>query len=301
MSTATQPAHAQSTAQEVLRPVLRYHGAKFRLAPWIISHFPEHRVYVEPFGGAGGVLVRKPRAYSEVYNDLDGDVANLFRVMRDPDARQRLTEAIVFTPYARTEFEAAFEPIDDPVERARRLVIRAMMGFGSAGATKETTGFRIDTKREYETAQQLWAMYPDNLAAVGLRLTDVLIENRPALDVIRAHDTAATLHYIDPPYLPDLREQRNASTAYRHEMSVDDHLQLLEALRGLSGMVVLSGYPSALYDQNLLGWEKRATGARIAAGRGTAVRHEVLWLNPACVASLQQKSLTQSLLFKESC
>lgn len=274
----------------VTRPVIRYHGGKFRLAPWIIGHFPPHRSYVEAFGGAAGVLVQKPRAYAEVYNDLDGDVVNLFRVLQGEQTRRRLTELLVFTPYARAEFDLAWEPAEDPVERARRLVVRAMMGFGSAGATKGSTGFRIDTKREYETAQHTWAMYPSNLAAVGQRLTGVLIENRPAIEVILAHDTPETLHYIDPPYLHETRcrvNPKNANRGYRHEMTDEDHLALLDALRGgVKGMVVLSGYASELYDRALPGWEKRTTTARISAGRGTSLRREVLWLNPACQHAL---------------
>lgn len=273
----------------VTRPVLRYHGGKFRLAPWIMSHFPPHRIYTEAFGGAGGVLVQKPRCHGEVYNDLDGDVCNLFEVIRDPILRAHLVHDLVTTPYARREFERAWEPAEDVIERARRLVIRAMMGFGSAGATKGTTGFRIDTKREYETAQHVWAMYPANLAAVGQRLTGVLIENRLAIEVIEGHDSAGTLHYVDPPYLHETRVRitsNKSARGYRHEMDVDDHMALLDALRCVDGMVVLSGYPSALYDDNLPGWERHATSARISAGRGTKLREEVVWLNPACVEAL---------------
>lgn len=272
------------------RPVLRYHGAKFRLARWIMSHFPPHRIYTEAFGGAAGVLIQKPRAYAEVYNDLDGDVVNLFEVIRDPILCPRLVHDLVATPYARAEFDLAWQPADDVIERARRLVIRAMMGFGSAGATKGTTGFRIDVKREYETAQHTWAMYPSNLAAVGLRLSGVLIENRPAIEVIRAHDTPETLHYVDPPYLHETRcrvRGKNSDRAYRHDMDVQDHLELMGVLRELQGMVVLSGYSSSLYDENLPGWERRETTARISAGRGTSVRTEVVWLSPSCAASLE--------------
>ena len=91
----------------VPRPALRYHGAKWRLAPWVIGHMPPHKVYVEPYGGAAGVLLRKPRSYSEVYNDLDGDIVTLFRVLRDPMRREALIEALTLTPYAREEFELA--------------------------------------------------------------------------------------------------------------------------------------------------------------------------------------------------
>ena len=210
----------------VTAPVIRYHGGKFRLAPWVLRHFPPHRIYCEPFGGAAGVLMQKPRAYSEIYNDLDGEMANMFRVMQDPALREQLVQQIVFTPYARCEFEKAWKPAKDPVEQARRLVIRAQMGFGSAGATKGTTGFRIDTKREYETAQHVWAMYPSNLAAVGLRLTGVLIENRPAVEVIAGHDTPETLIYVDPPYVHETRVRitgKGSARGYRHEMDIGDH------------------------------------------------------------------------------
>ena len=279
------------------RPVVRYHGSKWRLAPWIMSHFPEHRIYTEAFGGAAGVLIQKPRAYSEVYNDLDGDVVNLFEVLRHPVMRAQLVHDLVVTPYARAEFERAWEPAENPVERARRLVIRAMMGFGSAGATKGSTGFRIDTKREYETAQHTWVMYPDNLAAVGQRLTGVLIENSSAIEVLGAHDTPQTLHYVDPPYVFETRcriNKKAGSRGYRHEMDADDHMKLLDELKRLSGMVVLSGYATELYDEALQGWERRTTKARIAGGRGTAMREEVVWMNPACAAALNQ---TQRELF----
>lgn len=269
---------------KVTAPAIRYHGGKFRLAPWILEHFPDHRIYVEPFGGAAGVLIQKPRAYSEVYNDLDGDLVNFFRVVQNAGLRNQLIEALVMTPYARAEFELAWQSTADSLERARRLVIRAQMGFGSAGATKGTTGFRIDTKREYETAQHVWAQYPSNLAALGLRLTGVLLENRPAIDIILAHDTPDTLFYVDPPYVHDTRCRVSMGTdrGYRHEMTNDDHLALLDALQTVQGMVVLSGYPHPLYDSALDGWERLEKSARISGGRGTAMRTECVWLNPAC-------------------
>lgn len=271
----------------VSAPVIRYHGGKFRLAPWVMKHFPPHRIYVEPFGGAAGVLMQKPRAFSEVYNDLDDELITFFRVMQDAGLRQRLTELLTLTPYARREFELAWEPTGDPLERARRLVIRAQMGFGSAGATKSSTGFRIDSKREYETAQHTWAMYPSNLAAVGLRLTGVLIENRPAIEVIRDHDTPETLFYVDPPYVFETSCRAGAAgRAYRHEMDCDDHAELLAALQSVRGMVVLSGYPHPLYDETLRGWARSETEARISAGRGTGIRREVVWRNPASVDAL---------------
>lgn len=280
----------------VTRPALRYHGAKFRLATWVMSFFPKHTCYVEPFGGAAGVLLQKPRAYAEVYNDLDGDVVNFFRVLRDKQMRAALIEACALTPYAREEFDLAWEPTDDAVERARRLAIRAQMGFGSAGATKGATGFRIDTKREYGTAQSCWAEYPAALAEAGQRLQGVLIENRHAIEVMHQHDASSTLHFVDPPYLHETRQMRGARSCYRHELDNDEHLELLATLRGLEGMVVLCGYPSEMYDAELAGWRRHTKQARISAGRGTTLRTEVVWLNPACAAALERERIQMQLI-----
>lgn len=269
----------------VTRPALRYHGGKFRLAPWVMQFFPPHGCYVEPFGGAAGVLLRKPRVYAEVYNDLDGDVVNFFRVLRDPTMRADLIEACRLTPYARDEFETAYLPTDDPLERARRTAIRAAMGFGSAGATKATTGFRTDTRRKYGTAQHNWADYPEAMAAIGERFAGVLVENRDALQVIADHDGSDTLHFVDPPYVHETRVMRKGG-GYRHELDDDAHLRLLDLLKTVDGMVVLCGYACDLYDQALIGWERHEKAARISAGRGTGLRTEVVWLNPACSAAL---------------
>jgi DNA adenine methylase len=276
-------------------PAFRYHGGKFRLAPWVLSHFPPHQIYVEPFGGAAGVLLQKPRCYAEVYNDLDGDVVNFFRVLQDAGQRSRLFEACTLTPYARDEFDLAWEPSDDAVERARRLAIRAQMGFGSAGATKGTTGFRIDTRRKYGTAQHLWASFPDGFAAIAERFSGVLIESRPAIEVMRQHDSPETLHYVDPPYMHSTRVlDAGGRGYYRHEMDEAQHVALLDCLLELEGMVVLSGYRTPLYDARLTGWATHEKRARISAGRGAALRTECLWINPAAQGLAEQPRLALS-------
>lgn len=269
----------------VTRPALRYHGGKFRLAAWVMRFFPPHRIYTESFGGAAGVLLQKPRSHGEVYNDLDGNVVAFFRCLQQPELRDRLVQAITLTPYARAEFEVAWQPTDDLVERARRTAIRAQMGFGSAGATKGATGLRTDTMRRYSTAQMDWAAYPPVLLDVAERFQQVLIENRPAVDVLEQHDSPETLHFVDPPYVHSTRVLRSQG-GYRHELTDDDHTELLRVLRGLRGMVVLSGYASELYAEELPGWISHSTQARISAVRGTALRTEVVWLNPACADAL---------------
>lgn len=271
----------------ITAPALRYHGGKFRLASWIMKFFPQHQTYVEPFGGAAGVLIQKPRSYAEVWNDLDGDIANFFQVLRNRDSRAALIEACQLTPYSREEFEQAWQESIDPIERARRTTIRAQMGFGSAGATKGTTGFRVDTKRAYGTAQHLWAEFPASISSVGRRFEGVLVENRPAIEVIHQHDRTDTLHFVDPPYVLSSRVlQANGTGYYRHEMTDADHTELLGALLCVSGMVVLSSYESDLYCDLLEGWESYSTSSRASAGRGTVLRKEVVWINPACSEAL---------------
>lgn len=269
------------------RPVMRYHGAKFRLAPWILGFFPPHQTYVEPYGGAAGILMQKPRSYAEVYNDLDDDIVNVFRVLQDKDASLVLTRLLKLTPYARREFELAYEPSLEPNERARRTLVRAAMGFGSSGSTKGSTGFRIDMQRTYGTASHIWAEYPEIIAKFCQRLQGVLIENRPALECIRQYDQADTLHYIDPPYVLDTRVTMG-HRYYRHEMADQDHETLLTTLLTLKGFVVLSGYETDLYHDYLGGWEKHRTKARISASRGTSIRTECVWLNASC-AELQRQ------------
>lgn len=279
----------------ITRPVIRYHGGKFRLADWILPLIPDHQIYVEPYGGAASVLLRKPRSYAEVYNDLDDDVVGLFRVLRDPEQADQLIQQMRLTPYARSEFEMAWEQTSDPIERARRLCIRAQMGFGSAGATKQHTGFRTYTReRSGSTVQSDWTRYPDTLRAVTERLQSVLIECRPALQVMRDHDSPSTVHFVDPPYVPATRAiSRGAKQlrAYRHEMSDADHAELLEVLRSLEGFVLLCGYDNAMYRRALKSWT-RIDKARAASGqRGSAARVESIWLSPRTVNAQGQLRL----------
>lgn len=267
-------------------PAIRYHGGKYRLAPWIMSFFPPHQCYVEAFGGAASVLLQKQRCYAEVYNDLDGDIVNFFRILRDPETRQQLIEQLAHTPYARDEFIAAYEPTSDNIEAARRVAIRAQMGFGSAGATKGTTGFRIDTRRSYGTSHHLWSRYPEHIAIVGQRFESVLIENKNAIDVMKYHDDTTTLHYVDPPYVMSTRQIGHRDGCYRHEMDNLQHIDLLTALKQLAGMVILSGYQTELYQDMLIGWTVYTTPSRAAGQRGTKLTEEVVWINPACQSAL---------------
>jgi DNA adenine methylase len=274
----------------IKHPVMRYHGAKFRLADWIISFFPKHDCYVEPFGGAGSVLMKKERSYAEVYNDLDGEIVNVFRVLQVAELRERLIEMCVLTPFSRDEFLKSYEPSDDPVEQARRTLFRAEAGFGSAGACGQNTGFRTDARRAYSLASHVWAKYPERIAVFGERLSGVIIENKPAVEVIQKNDTEKTLFYVDPPYVHGTRVMRSHG-AYKFEMDDQHHIELLDALKALDGSVVLSGYDSDLYNDSLQGWKKYECSARISSGKGTANRQEVIWINQKCAGQIYKQSM----------
>jgi DNA adenine methylase len=276
---------------EISRPVMRYHGGKWRLAPWLISHFPKHRVYVEPFGGAASILLRKKRAYSEVYNDRWGDIVAMFKVLRDPVQSSELERRIRLTPFAREEYEAvtpeSFEACDDQIERARMLIFRSFAGFGSNAAyLPRNTGFRSNSNRSHTTPAHDWANYPDVLAAITERLAGVVIENRDALEVMQQHDAPDVLHYVDPPYVHATRALANPYDlkygGYVHEMSDDDHRVLAAGLADLEGMVLVSGYPSPLYEDLFAGW---AYVDSKALADGALARTERLWFNAAAAAT----------------
>ena len=268
-------AHNAALNHLVRRPLLRYYGGKFRNADKIIRHFPSrYRVYVEPFGGGASVLLKKPRSYAEVYNDLDQNIVNLFQVMRDPVKAQRLIEAVHLTPFARDEFYLSYQEVDDPIEQARRTLVRSFMGYSSSGTTRTArTGFRCSPSRHHADD---WNSLAKSLLPVIERLRGVIIENRDAHQVIAQYDSPQTLFYVDPPYLFNVRGDKSRKN-YRHELSNDDHVALAKTLNQLEGYVVLSGYDSELYRDLYAEWSN-------VTWRDYAMcahpRHEVLWLSP---------------------
>lgn len=251
------------------RPIVRYHGGKWKLAPWILSHFPAHRCYVEPFGGGGSVLLRKPRSYAEVYNDLDGEIVNLFRTARDHGFE--LKRQLETTPFSRDEFTDAYTPSLGPVTQARKTIVRAFMGFGS-NAHHRATGFRANSNRSGTTPAHDWANYSHALPAIIERLQGVVIENRDALKVLWQHDSPQTLFYVDPPYPAGTRDK---GSDYNHEMTDDEHRVLAASLNQLSGMVILSGYDCPLYRELFDGWRREEKGTH---ADGARARTEVLWM-----------------------
>lgn len=253
-----------------MNAILNYPGAKWGMAKEIISLMPPHRSYLEPFFGSGAVLFNKPPSAIETVNDIDGDIVNFFKVLREcPD---ELAEAISLTPYARDVFDDAHENRGvTEFDRAYRFAIRSRMGHGFK--TYQKTGFKIDVfARERSYCVSVWNRMPEMLLQAASRLKDVQIENRPALDLIKKFNHDNVLIYADPPYLLNTRGGKQ----YKCEMNEQDHLELLDALSDHKGYVILSGYPSEMYDRELRGWKKIE---RRSYNQKSDARTEVLWCN----------------------
>lgn len=261
-----------------MRPPIKYPGAKWSLASWIVGEMPPHKLYLEPFFGSGAVLFNKEPSEYETINDLDGLVVNFFRVCRDyPD---QLARAINLTPFSRAEFasiqeRAAGEDIQltgDPIEDARRFAVRCCQGFGSKLADR--VGWKNTKKPTGPNNPEIWGKIPETIYEVAARLKRVQIENTDAIQLVRATNDPECLIYEDPPYIG---ETRGGKRIYRLEM-LDEarHAELLDALIAHSGPVILSGYDCELYNKKLVGWRKETHTGRANSG---AKRRETLWLN----------------------
>ena len=257
--------------------ILNYPGAKWRIAREIVELMPSHRSYLEPFFGSGAVLFNKPLSAIETVNDIDGDITNFFRVLREQT--DELIRAISLTPYSREVFDDAHENRGtDPFDRAYRFAIRSRMGHGFK--TYQKTGFKIDVfARERSYCVNVWNKMPVQLVEAAARLKGVQIENRPAIELIRKFNHDNVLIYADPPYLFDTRGGKQ----YRYEMTEQDHVELLAALCDHKGSVILSGYPSELYDRELRGWQRIT---KKSYNQNSEPRTEVLWCNFCAIPTI---------------
>ncbi|MBW2673936.1 MAG: DNA adenine methylase [Deltaproteobacteria bacterium] len=231
---------------------------------------PDHVHYVEPYFGSGAVLFKKERSKIETVNDLNGDVINLFRVLRERP--QELTDLIYMTPWSREEYCASYEMTGDELEDARRFLVRCWQAFGtrlntSSGWKNEGCG------AQGKIVVHVWRDLPERILAVAERLRGVQIENSLAVDVINRLAAKHTLIYADPPYL-------EVPPLYAMRTSEEEHCEMLDALKASPGPVLLSGYENDLYSCELVSWEECRVSANADGGR---VREEVLWLNPVAV------------------
>ena len=238
---------------------------------------PPHQSYLEPFFGSGAVLFHKSVSHVETVNDMDGNVVNVFRLIREQP--EQLAHLVELTPWARDEYELSYERTGNDLEDARRFIVRCWQAFGTRMSDK--TGWRNDVQgRQNTSCAKVWRTMPNRILAIANRLKDVQIENRPALEVVKRFAYPGVLIYADPPYVMETR----SGPMYAHEMTDADHSELLEVLDTHPGPVILSGYACQLYDERLSHWTRRESRAQAEKGK---MRTEVLWINPVAAKSLQ--------------
>lgn len=274
------------------RTVVRYQGGKNRIAPWIISFFPDHKVYCEPFGGAAGVLMQKKRACTEVYNDISGELVNVFKVLRDKEKAEELKRLLYLTPWSIQEYYEAHEhqDVETDIERAKKAIVRSFMGTGIGSIHRSHCGFSVKINKERFICNQsaAWLTYREAIPAFTERLQGVIIEQRDAIRVIEIYDSPETLFYVDPPYT--LETWRGSDKkCYVQALDDSDHKRLLDYLKNVNGHVILSGYDSELYNSSLDGWirqEKKTINNR------NQTRTEIIWISPKTWKALNNRQGT---------
>lgn len=260
-----------------MKPPVPYFGGKITLGPQIAALLPDHEHYIEPYCGSLAVLLAKPPSRMETVNDLDRELMTFWRVLRNRPAD--LENACALTPHSRAEHQAAYEPADDDLELARRVWVRLTQG---RAGTQRRTGWRhyVNPAGSSSSMPDYLAGYVARIPPAARRLAAVSLECMPALDLITKYGAErSALLYVDPPYLGTTRSK--SWDGYPHEMRDEvAHRDLAEALHAARAAVVLSGYPSDLYDLELYpDWHRHAMPASTGQGGTWANRTEVLWSN----------------------
>lgn len=256
--------------------VIDWLGAKHVLASWITSYFPPHECYIEPFAGSAAVLFNKPIAKVEILNDLDGNVINFFRVLRDkPYELQAMLE---LTPWAIDEFRDCVENpnVGDDVERARRFFVRCNQAVSPGGRSwSRVTQLRSSKSQTAIDRTGATHLIISRIPFVANRLKLVQIDNEDVVVVMKKYDHPKALFYLDPPYV---RTTRTSGKKYNHDFIDEDHHRLAEIAKTRKGFVIISGYPSALYDELFADWEMVTKDNVVTQGGHKRV--EALWLSP---------------------
>ncbi|MDE7440052.1 MAG: DNA adenine methylase [Clostridia bacterium] len=248
--------------------ILKYPGGKWRIADWIISHLPPHKVYLEPFFGSGGVFFKKEPSYLETINDINGDIVNLFKVCRE--RQEELAQALEFTPWARDEYVNCKEITGNEVERARRFLVRHHQSFGTTNSNLNT--WRHSQSYNSPRCAEQWCKLPETVLKICERLKMAQIENKSAFELIESFNNSDTLIYLDPPYLQRLRKRN----MYKFEMTDKEHVELLALIKNSNSKICLSAYDNELYNEALKGW---FTAEKKTTAQMGKIRTEKLYMN----------------------
>ncbi|GGB68921.1 DNA adenine methylase [Deinococcus soli (ex Cha et al. 2016)] len=262
-------------------PVLRWPGAKWRIAEFVVSHLPAHDVYIEPYFGSGAVFFNKDVSRVEIINDLDSNVVTLFRVLREQ--ADALTTLISLTPWSEQEYHECWTALDrgglSDLERARCLIVVTWQQMGRKPVTQRSSWRFRDVRGQSPITA--WSTLPERIQHAASRLAAAQVSQMPAIRLIEQTQGPDTLVYADPPYLSEIR---SGARMYEHEMrDRAQHDELIDALRAHLGPVVLSAYANEYYSEQLPGWHTVSTAARTQTN---AQRAETLWLNPVAFRRL---------------
>lgn len=255
-------------AFSMTNPVLLYPGGKYKIRDWICSYIPPHRSYLEPFCGGASIFFAKSPCELEILNDINGDICNFFRVLRDQG--EELAKKIFLTPYSREEYENAYIPSseDTELERARKFCIKCNLSF--AGGNRYKTGFRIGRADN-------WNQLPETIIEAAKRIKQAQIESMPAIELIKKYQNSETFIYLDPPYYFQNSTDKY-QYLYKHILKPEEHEEMLKILVESPAKILLSGYENSLYEKYLEknGWKKKK---KIAVANKGGYREETLWMN----------------------
>lgn len=277
-----------------------WYGGKFNHLNWLLPLLPESTHYCEPFAGSAAVLLNRKPAPVETYNDIDGEVVNFFRVLRD--SQEDLIRAIGLTPFSREELRIAVEEPTEKLselERARRFFVRARQvrtGLAQTASAGRWAHCKLTSRAGMAGAVSRWLGSVEGLSEIVQRLLRVQIENANAIEVIQRFDSEETLFYCDPPYP---HESRGDSHAYGYEMTDNDHRELAEVLASLKGKVALSGYRCDLLDQLYKDWNCTESPSKQCLSVKQP-RTEILWTNydvPQNIGEWQNQLKSSTPLF----
>ena len=256
----------------------RWYGGKVKLWPKLLPLIPYHRRYVSVFGGSAADIRGKPRSQIEIYNDLSAGLHNFYRVLRDNELRAKLIWLAEHTPVSREQFAQCLDRIHaedaDAVERAWAFFYAAQFTYAGRDPSAASIGnFSVDIDKPLS---RRWLDVRRHLEHLSQRFRSVVVEGCPWQEIVAKYDSGDTFFYMDPPYLP---ATRTTSGDYECEMTEKDHGDLLTCINGLQGKVMISGYPSELYNEGLAGWRKREFEVTCSVSPSRSKRTETVWLN----------------------
>lgn len=267
-----------------MRPLLNYYGGKWNAADWIISHFPDHEIFVEVFGGGASVLLKKHRSRREVLNDIDDEIVNLYHMVRDHG--EELKQACSLTPCSRSEYKTSMRISCHPLERARRTIVRSYFGIGESNH-RNNSGMRT-SKTANTCVAKSWVNWWEAVGETVERFRGVVIENLSWRELVLKYDTPQTLFYFDPPYPLETRNRRHK---YTHDFTDSDHIDFVNFMDSIQGFRIISGYRHRFYDR--LGWRREEK--LFSSNNSKKPSQECLWICPRVEAQEKQTSMDLSV------